>query len=145
MKLVVQRVIDAQVRVVDTDETVGKIGKGIFILIGVGKDDRKEDVKILAKKISKLRIISDIDGKMNLSIKDADSEILVVSQFTLHADTSGGNRPSFIKAAEPKYAQDLIDFFVHELRSDGLKVQTGKFGEYMQIDAKLDGPVTILY
>lgn len=145
MKLVVQRVKEAKVKVSGTDEVVGKIGKGLLILAGVGKDDDSDKVKSLAEKISKLRIISDKNGKMNLSVKETDSEVLVVSQFTLYADTSGGNRPSFIDAALPEPAEAVFKEFITCLKDLGLKVQTGKFGGYMHISAVLDGPVTILY
>lgn len=145
MKLVVQRVKNAKVRVIDAGRVVGKIGMGLFILVGVGKDDNKEDAENLAEKISKLRIISDVYGKMNLSVKETNREILVVSQFTLLADTSGGNRPSFIKVAKPNKARDIYEFFVTSLKKLGLHVETGSFGEYMEIEAILDGPVTIVY
>jgi D-tyrosyl-tRNA(Tyr) deacylase len=143
MRLVVQRVKEAEVRIVDTNKVVGKIGKGLFILVGVGRGDDVSQAGILAEKISKLRIISDENGKMNLSVKDTGSEILVVSQFTLYADTTAGNRPSFIKAALPDEAESIFNEFVSNLKNLGLKVQTGKFGEYMEIDTVLDGPVTI--
>lgn len=145
MKLVVQRVKSAQVKIVGSGEVVGKIGEGLFILVSVGKDDNELEAESLAQKISKLRIISDKSGKMNLSVKETGLEVLVVSQFTLYADTSKGNRPSFIGAAEPERAKVFFDFFIHELKNLGLRVKTGSFGEYMEIDAKLDGPVTILY
>ncbi|OGM08774.1 D-tyrosyl-tRNA(Tyr) deacylase [Candidatus Woesebacteria bacterium RBG_13_36_22] len=145
MKLVVQRVKEAQVRLIPSNEVIGKIGKGIFILVGVGRGDDINQIKSLAEKISKLRIISDKNGKMNLSVKETDSEVLVVSQFTLYADITGGNRPSFIGAALSDEAEKIYDEFVNCLKSLGLKVKTGKFGEYMEIYTILDGPVTILY
>jgi D-tyrosyl-tRNA(Tyr) deacylase len=145
MKLVVQRVREARVEMVGTNEIVGEIGPGLFILAGIGKDDDIAQVKNLAEKIAKLRIISDENGKMNLSVKDTDSEVLVVSQFTLYAETKGGNRPSFIKAALPGTAEKIFNGFVSSLKDLGLKVQTGKFGEYMKIETVLDGPVTINY
>lgn len=144
MRLVIQRVKKAQVRVVKTDKVVGEIGKGLFVLIGVGEGDSLKDAGILADKLIKLRIMSDNNEKMNLSVKDVSAEILVVSQFTLYADTSGGNRPSFIKAAKPKIAMDVYEHFIFKLRELGVKVAAGEFGEYMEIDASLDGPVTIL-
>jgi D-tyrosyl-tRNA(Tyr) deacylase len=144
MKLVVQRVKKAQVTVLPSKKIIGKINKGIFILVGVGKDDDLETAKALAEKVSKLRIISDENDKMNLSIKDTNSEVLVVSQFTLYADTSKGNRPSFVKAAPPEKAEKIFDDFVKKLKELGLKVETGKFGAYMEIDVVCDGPVTIL-
>lgn len=145
MRLVVQRVKEAQVKVLPSKSIVGKIGKGVFILVGVGKGDNLQKAQTLAEKVSKLRIISDEDGKMNLSIKDTDSEILVVSQFTLYADTSGGNRPSFINAALPDEAEKVFNEFVTCLKSLGLKVQTGEFGAYMEIESVCDGPVTIIF
>src|SRR4030042_3993392 len=145
MKLVVQRVKEAQVRLIPSNEVIGKIGKGIFILVGVGRGDDINQIKSLAEKISKLRIISDKNGKMNLSVKETDSEVLVVSQFSLYADITGGNRPSFIGAALSDEAEKIYDEFVNCLKSLGLKVKTGKFGEYMEIYTILDGPVTILY
>ena len=144
MKLVIQRVASARVKIAGSGEVVGEIGEGIFILVGVGKGDTKAEAENLAQKISKLRIMSDDKGKMNLSVKETGKEILVVSQFTLYADTNEGNRPSFIKAAEPKLAEEVYEFFVKSLKDMGLKVETGRFGAYMEIEAKLDGPVTIL-
>ena len=144
MRLVIQRVEGASVEVVETKEIVGKIGKGLFILVGVGEDDTEKDAEVLAEKLSKMRIMSDSRGKMNMSIKDVQGEVLAVSQFTLYADTSKGNRPSFIKAGEPKLAQRVYDHFVEKLRNLGVKVETGSFGDYMKIRAELDGPVTII-
>jgi D-tyrosyl-tRNA(Tyr) deacylase len=144
MRLVIQRVTRAAVKVVATGEVVGKIGKGLFILVGVGEEDDTEVAKGLAQKIAKLRIMKDDEAKMNLSLKEVDGEVLAVSQFTLYADTSKGNRPSFIKAAQPKLAEKIYERFVSELQNAGIKVQTGEFGAYMEIDATNDGPVTIL-
>lgn len=142
MKLVVQRVNKASVFV--DKKVVGKIDKGLFVLIGVGPDDTEEDAHTLAEKLSKMRIMADKEDKMNLSIKDVNGSILVVSQFTLFADTKKGNRPSFIKAAQPNKAQEIYDRFVKILREFGINTETGRFGEYMDIDVELDGPVTIL-
>lgn len=144
MKLVVQRVKSAQVSLENTGEVVGKIGKGLFVLVGVGGEDSEIQVKKIAEKLVNLRIMSDKDSKMNLSVLDTDSEILVVSQFTLYADISGGNRPSFTTAAKPEKAMGIYELFIAELKNLGVKAQTGKFGEYMNIHADLDGPVTIL-
>jgi len=144
MRLVIQRVKEASVRVVGRDKIVGEIGNGLLILIGVGEGDNKKDAEAMAQKLSKLRIMSDTEGKMNLSVKDIEGEILAVSQFTLYADTSGGNRPSFIKAAKPVKAREIYDYFVVKLKDLGVKVKTGEFGSYMKIKAELDGPVTIL-
>ena len=138
MRLVVQRVKKAKVG-------PSEIGVGLLVLVGVGKEDSEEVVGALADKLSKLRVMADKEDKMNLSVADVGVEILVVSQFTLHADTSGGNRPSFINAALPNTAKEIYDHFVSELKSKGISIKTGTFGNYMQIEAVLDGPVTILY
>lgn len=129
---------------VGTNGTVGKIGNGLFVLVGVKKDDRKKEAEILAEKLAKLRIMADKAGKMNLSVRDVDASILAVSQFTLYGDTSRGNRPSFVKAANPKLAQEIYEHFVAQLKEKGIKVETGRFGDYMEISALLDGPVTII-
>ncbi|MCH7730402.1 D-tyrosyl-tRNA(Tyr) deacylase [Patescibacteria group bacterium] len=144
MRLVVQRVNSAKVVVAETGKVVGEIGKGLFVLLGVKDGDSEKDAKALAEKLAKLRVIADDAGKMNLSVKDVAVSVLVVSQFTLYADTSKGNRPSFIKAAKPGHAEKLYENFVDKLKEKGVKVETGSFGEYMEIDAKLDGPVTII-
>lgn len=144
MRLVVQRVSEASVKV-GRGEVVGKIGKGLFVLVGVKEGDKLEDAGMLAFKLLKLRVMADPEGKMNLSVGDVGGEFLVVSQFTLHADTSGGNRPSFISAADPKVAKEIYEHFVVKLKELRAKVETGSFGDYMEISAKLDGPVTILY
>ncbi|OGM16435.1 D-tyrosyl-tRNA(Tyr) deacylase [Candidatus Woesebacteria bacterium RBG_19FT_COMBO_42_9] len=145
MRLVVQRVENAKVIKVEDGSSIGEIGKGLFVLVGVKKGDTEKDAEALVVKLSKLRVMSDTEGKMNLAVTDAGGSILVVSQFTLHADTSGGNRPSFINAEEPKRAKELYEFFVNSLRENGLTVETGSFGDYMKIEAVLDGPVTIIY
>lgn len=123
---------------------VGEISKGLFVLLGVGQDDKPKYADLLAEKLVKMRIIQDQQGKMNLSVKDIDGEILVVSQFTLYADTSDGNRPSFIKAAEPELARQVYERFVEQLKAKDIKVATGSFGEYMEIESIADGPVTII-
>jgi len=143
MRLVVQRVSQASVKV--KDKIVGQIGKGLFVLVGIKKEDTNKEADTLAEKLSKLRIMADKEGKMNLSLEDMDAEMLVVSQFTLYADTSGGNRPSFINAALPDDAKKIYDYFVAKLKERGIKVATGSFGDYMEIETKLDGPVTIIY
>ena len=145
MRLVVQRVKKASVIRVSGGQVVGEIGKGYLVLVGVKKGDTLEDVELLAAKLLKLRAMSDESDKMNLSIKDVGGEILVVSQFTLYADTSGGNRPSFINAALPEDAEKIYEHFVNKLEEAGVKTETGNFGDYMEINAILDGPVTILY
>lgn len=142
MRLVIQRVADASVTV--DGDTTGKIDNGLLILIGVKDGDTKESVEILAKKVSRLRVMSDEKGKMNLSVGDKKDSVLVVSQFTLYADTTKGNRPSFMQAADPDKAEELYNLFVAKLKECGINVQTGRFGAYMTINANLDGPVTIL-
>jgi D-tyrosyl-tRNA(Tyr) deacylase len=138
----VQRVISARVSV--NDNIVGKIDRGLFVLFGAGINDSKSDVEELVDKLTKLRIMSDKENKMNLSVLDTGSSILVVSQFTLYADTSRGNRPSFIRAKEPKEAEQLYLYFIKLLKGKGICLQTGSFGKYMRIDLELDGPVTII-
>ena len=145
MKIVAQRVKKARVYKAADGETLGEIGEGLFVLVGFKKGDSEKSVEILAEKLFKLRVMSDSEGKMNLSVIDTGSEILVVSQFTLYADTAGGNRPSFIEAEEPEKANKLYKLFIEKLREKGIKVETGGFGDYMQIEATLDGPVTIIY
>ena len=144
MRLVIQRVKKASVQVKESGEIVGKIEKGLFVLVGVAEGDAEKNSEILAEKLAKLRVMADDAGKMNLSINDVGGSVLAVSQFTLYADTSGGNRPSFIKAAKPELAEKIYNHFVEKLQKLGVKVETGKFGEYMEIDADLDGPVTII-
>jgi D-tyrosyl-tRNA(Tyr) deacylase len=144
MRLVVQRVKKAVVKIVDSGKTMGQIEKGLFVLVGVKKGDGPSDAEILAAKLVKLRVMSDDQDKMNLSVKDVGASLLVVSQFTLYSDTSGGNRPSFIHAALPDEARKVYEHFVAKLREAGIKVETGNFGAYMAIEASLDGPVTIL-
>ncbi|GMR19058.1 MAG: D-aminoacyl-tRNA deacylase [Patescibacteria group bacterium] len=142
MRLVIQRVKKARVTV--EGKVAGEVGKGLLVLLGVGREDQEEDAGALAGKLAALRIMADEEGKMNRSIKDVGGEVLVVSQFTLYADTNRGRRPSFVKAASPKMAEDLYKRFVRELRGEGIKVETGKFGHYMEIEAVADGPVTII-
>lgn len=142
MRLVIQRVNSASVSV--GEKIVGEIGTGLFVLVGIEQKDTRASVSALAQKLLKLRIMADGNKKMNLSVIEAGGEILVVSQFTLLADTSQGNRPSFLKAANPAKAKELYEFFINTLKSEKLNIQTGSFGEYMQIECELDGPVTIL-
>ncbi len=144
MRLIIQRVNHALVKVVKTSEISGKINKGLFVLIGIKKGDIKSHAEELAKKIVKLRIMSDDQDKMNLSILDVKGEILAVSQFTLYANTASGNRPSFIDTEAPEKAKEIYEFFIKTLRDLGVSVSTGSFGNYMKIDAELDGPVTII-
>lgn len=142
MRLVIQRVKKAKVS--SAGKTVGQIGKGLFVLLGVGKDDKPESATVLAEKLANLRIMADEQGKINLSVTDVDGEVLVVSQFTLYADTSFGRRPSFVKAAQPEWAKEIYERFVEKLKQKGVKVASGSFGEYMEIESLADGPVTII-
>lgn len=144
MKLVIQRVNKASVTVKNTNKVVGKINDGLFILFGVKKGDTKEKVDELVEKVSKLRVMSDTKDKMNLSILDTNQSLLVVSQFTLYANTKDGNRPSFIEAEEPIKAKEMYEYFIEKLKSKNINVETGEFGEYMKINTILDGPVTII-
>lgn len=145
MKMIVQRVKEAKVTLVSDQKVVGEIREGLFVLVGFKKRDTEKEVEMLAEKLSKLRVMKDEEKKMNLSIKDTDAGVLVVSQFTLYADTQGGNRPSFIEAEEPARAKELYEFFIKKLKEKDIKIETGNFGEYMQIETILDGPVTIIY
>lgn len=142
MKIVIQRVSRAEVSV--DNKIVGSIKRGYLILVGIGSEDDAKKAVYLASKTAKLRIMADEKGKMNLSLNQAGGEALVISQFTLYADSSGGNRPSFINAAEPKKAETLYRLYIETLIKEDIKVATGKFGEYMRIKADLDGPVTII-
>ena len=143
MKLVVQRVKKANVVV--NNEVIGEIGQGYMILLGVGTQDTKETADFLVQKLIKLRVFEDENEKMNLSIKDINGELLIVSQFTLYADTNSGNRPSFFNAAKPELANELYEYFVEECKKQNIKkVATGKFGAYMQVTLQNDGPVTII-
>ena len=143
MKVVIQRVSEATVKV--SDKIISEIKLGFLILLGVEKSDSKEDINWLVNKISNLRVFSDNDLKMNLSIKDIKGEIIVVSQFTLHAKTKKGNRPSYIKAANPEQAEPLYDEFILQLKNESaFSVQSGVFGANMQVDIVNDGPVTII-
>ena len=143
MKVVIQRVSQATVKV--SDKIISEIKLGFLILLGVEKSDSKEDIDWLVNKISNLRIFSDNELKMNLSIKDIKGEIIVVSQFTLHAKTKKGNRPSYIKAANPEQAEPLYEEFISQLKNESaVSVQSGVFGANMQVDIVNDGPVTII-
>ena len=142
MKALVQRVTRAAVTV--GDKEVGRIGEGLVVLLGVGKDDSEEDARYLADKVVNLRIFSDAAGRFSLSALEKRGGVLVVSQFTLLADTRKGRRPSFTEAAPPDKARELYESFVTEVRSSGLKVETGIFQEHMVVDICNDGPVTLL-
>lgn len=143
MRVVVQRCSRAEVRI--DGVTVGQIGKGFVLLVGITDGDTKAQADLLAKKVAQMRVFEDVEGKMNLSLKDVDGDVLSISQFTLYADCKKGNRPSFIRAARPETASPLYDYFNARLRSEyGLKVETGRFGADMKVDFINDGPVTIL-
>lgn len=142
MKVVVQRVSEASVHV--EGKCTGEIARGLLLLIGIDEDDVKSDADWLVKKILDLRIFSDEDGKMNLSVKDVHGEILCISQFTLIADYKKGNRPSFIKAARPEKAVPLFDYLKTEIAKSGLKTESGIFGADMKVSLLNDGPVTIV-
>lgn len=142
MKLVIQRVKHAKVEV--ENEIVGKIGQGFLVLLGVGPEDTKEIADYLVQKLIKLRVFEDENGKMNLSLKDINGELLIVSQFTLYADCTGGNRPSFTLAAKPDKANELYEYFISECKKEKVKVEHGIFGADMKVDLLNDGPVTII-
>jgi D-tyrosyl-tRNA(Tyr) deacylase len=142
VKALLQRVTEASVSVVG--EVVGRIGQGLVVFVGAADGDTKEEARYLAQRTVNLRIFADEEGKFNLSALDIKGELLVVSQFTLLADTRKGRRPSFVEAAPPEQAEELIEQFVDEARATGLKVETGRFQQYMQVEIHNDGPVTIL-
>ncbi len=142
MRAVVQRVNQAQVRV--ENKVIAKIGLGLVVLLGISPTDAEADVREMAEKVANLRIFGDAQGKMNLSCLDVNGEIIVVSQFTLYADTRRGRRPSFTGAASPELAEPLFRFFVETLRIMGVPTQSGVFGAHMVVDIQNDGPVTIL-
>lgn len=143
MRAVVQRVCRGRVSV--DDRVVAEIDKGFVILLGIGPDDDESKARALARKIALLRVFEDENGKMNLSVQDVGGQVIVVSQFTLYADTRKGNRPSFINAAPPEIASPLVDRFSQSLNEHGVPTQQGKFGAHMQVEIHNDGPVTILF
>lgn len=143
MKVVLQRVSESSVKV--DNEVVGKIEKGLMLLIGVDENDENEDADWLVKKILDVRVFSDDDGKMNHSVKDINGEILCISQFTLISDYKKGNRPSYIKAAKPDKAIPLFEYFKEELKKSGLKIENGIFGADMKVSLINDGPVTLVF
>lgn len=142
MRALVQRVAEASVEI--DGETVGRIGRGLLVLLGVAADDEEGDAEYLAPRIANLRIFADDANRFNLSALDVGAESLVVSQFTLYADTRRGRRPSFTRAAPPELAERLYERAVALLRDAGLTVATGRFQAYMQVRSQNDGPVTIL-
>ena len=141
MRLLIQRVSHASVTV--EQKTISQIGNGLLILLGIGHDDGEAQAVFLAEKVANLRIFEDEQGKTNLSVLDVKGEAIVVSQFTLYADTRKGRRPSFIDAALPEVAAPLVDRFVELLRSHGVPTQTGQFGAHMDVEIHNNGPVTI--
>ena len=142
MRVLLQRVTGASVSV--DSEVVGRIGQGLVVFVGVASGDTEKDAQYLAQKTASLRIFPDEEGRFNLSILDIKGELLVVSQFTLLADTRKGRRPNFIEAAPPVQAEEIFERFVEQARATGLKVETGRFQQYMHVEIHNDGPVTIL-
>lgn len=141
MRILIQRVSQASVKV--NQQAISKIGKGLLIFLGVGHSDGEEQAQFLAEKVANLRIFEDEQGKTNLSVLDVKGEAIVVSQFTLYADTRKGRRPSFIDAALPDIAAPLVDRFIVLLRGHGIATQAGQFGAHMEVEIHNDGPVTI--
>jgi D-tyrosyl-tRNA(Tyr) deacylase len=142
MRAVVQRVSRARVTV--NGEIAGKIGLGLLVLLGIGQDDAEADAIYLAEKIAGLRVFEDAEGKMNRSVQEVGGSVLAVSQFTLYGDVRRGKRPSFDGAAPPEKARRLYEFFVEQIRAAGLRCETGRFQEMMQVELVNEGPVTIL-
>ena len=142
MRAVLQRVTRASVRV--EGETVGGIGAGLVVLLGVARDDAEEDARYLVEKVLNLRVFDDAEGRMNLSVAESGGALLVVSQFTLYGDVRRGRRPSWFEAAPPELAETLYEFFVAEARRAGAHVETGSFRRMMEVELVNDGPVTIL-
>ena len=142
MKAVIQKVSRAEVKV--AGQPIGRIGPGLCVFVGIGKDDGESNVDHFAEKIKNLRIFEDENGKMNRSLEELGKEILVVSQFTLYGDCRKGNRPSFTGAAPPDEAEKLYEYFVQRLRRAGLRVETGQFKARMEVALTNDGPVTFI-
>ena len=143
MKFIVQRVNKSQVEV--EEKIVGKIDKGFMVLIGITHNDTKEIADFLVRKLINLRVFEDENGKMNLSLKDVQGSLLLISQFTLYADCTSGNRPSFTNAAKPEFANELYEYIIEECKKQIPNVQTGIFGADMQVSLVNDGPVTIIF
>lgn len=142
MRLVIQRVKYAEVKV--DEKSVGKIDKGFLVLLGVGKEDSKEIADKYVKKLINLRVFEDENGKMNKAVKDVEGSLLIVSQFTLYADCSHGNRPSFVDAGAPDKAMELYEYFKEKCAEYDVKVESGVFGADMKVELLNDGPVTII-
>ncbi len=142
MRAVIQRVKSASIKV--ENKIVGEIGSGLLVLLAIHEEDNDASINKLADKILKLRIFSDDNQKMNLSVKDVKGAILVVSQFTLYGNTSKGNRPSFIESAKPEKAIPMYEKFVEYIRGKGIKIATGEFGAMMDVGLINDGPVTVI-
>lgn len=142
MRLVVQRVKNAKVEV--EEKIVGQIEEGFMVLVGITHNDTKVEADYLAKKLCNMRVFTDCEDKMNLSLKDINGKLLLISQFTLYADTKSGNRPSFISAAKPDIANDLYEYFCDTCKGYNIEVQKGVFGASMQVSLLNDGPVTII-
>lgn len=142
MRAILQRVLKSSVQV--EGEIVGQIDKGFNILLGITHEDTEKEINWLVNKIVNLRIFSDVDGKMNLSLKDVNGEILLISQFTLYADSVKGRRPSFTNAANPKVAEKLYFKMIEKFRKEEIKIETGIFGADMKVEIINDGPVTII-
>jgi D-tyrosyl-tRNA(Tyr) deacylase len=143
LKVVIQRVSSASVTI--SENIVAQIDNGLLVLVGIEDDDSQEDINWLSQKIINLRIFGDDNGVMNLSVKDIEGELIIVSQFTLHASTKKGNRPSYIKASKPDIAIPMYEKFVKQMELElGKKIQTGKFGADMKVALVNDGPVTII-
>jgi D-tyrosyl-tRNA(Tyr) deacylase len=143
MRIVVQRVSEASVKI--EDRIVGSISKGLMVLVGVETTDSQSDADYLVQKLVNLRIFNDEEGKMNLSIQDVSGELLIISQFTLHASTKKGNRPSYIRAARPEQAIPLYQYFIEQAQNQmKTKIQTGEFGADMKVSLVNEGPVTII-
>ncbi len=142
MQAVIQRVTESEVHV--DDQTIGRIGPGLLVLLGVSRADEEKDADYLADKIAHLRIFEDDDGKMNRSLVDTGGEMLIVSQFTLLGDCRKGRRPSFVQAAPPEKAERLYDYFVYQVRLKGVSVATGQFQAKMAVSLVNDGPVTLI-
>lgn len=142
MRFLVQRVTEASVTV--DNNITGKIGKGYLVLIGITHNDTKDNADYLINKLLNLRVFCDENDKMNLNINQVKGELLLVSQFTLYANTSHGNRPDFLEAAKPAYAEELYEYIIQKCKDKGIKVQTGLFGADMKVHLLNDGPVTIM-